>query len=251
MNFWIEDGDIKLNTQLELPENQNGNVPLLILIHGLTGHMEEPHLIALKNALLAEGFGVLRAEMYGHGSSGGRFFDHDLYRWIDNVLAVIDYARKIEGVSDLYLAGHSQGGLTVMMAAGMKREQLKGLIALSPAVMIPDDARNGILLEHTFDKDLVPESIQLDEDHVLSGNYLRIAQSIYPEQVAPNYKGPVLVIQGEADETVPVKVAEEAAKLYEHSELVIIPGDTHCYDYHCDEMVSAAVTWLKKQRDSA
>ena len=105
MNFWIEDGGVKLNTRLEMPENKNGSVPLVILIHGLTGHMNEPHLIALKDALVSEGFGVLRAEMYGHGNSGGKFADHNLYRWIDNTLAVIDYARNIKGVSDLYLAG--------------------------------------------------------------------------------------------------------------------------------------------------
>ena len=251
MNFWIEDGGVKLNTRLEMPENKNGSVPLVILIHGLTGHMNEPHLIALKDALVSEGFGVLRAELYGHGNSGGKFADHNLYRWIDNTLAVIDYARNIKGVSDLYLAGHSQGGLTVMMAAAMKRETIKGLIALSPACMIPENARNGKLLGVPFDRDLVPDKIQLDEDHVLFGNYIRVARNIYVEQIAPEYRGPVLIVQGEADDTVPVQVAEDAAKLYENSELVIIPGDTHCYDSHCDQMVSAVVEWLKRKRDNA
>ena len=85
---------------------------------------------------------------------------------------------------------------------------------------------------------------------MLFGNYIRVARNIYLEQLAPEYKGPVLIVQGEADDTVPVQVAEGAAKLYENSALVIIPGDTHCYDNHCDQMVSAVVGWLKKQRDN-
>ena len=35
---------------------------------------------------------VLRAEMYGHGKSGGRFHDHTLYKWITNFLKMLGKA---------------------------------------------------------------------------------------------------------------------------------------------------------------
>ncbi len=248
MNLWIEDNGIRLNAELELPENRTGAVPLLILLHGFTGHMNEPHLVALKDAVLQEGFGVLRAELYGHGNSEGEFRDHNLNNWLSNTLAIIGYAQSIKEVSEIYLAGHSQGGLVVMLAAGKRGDALSGLIALSPAVMIPEDARSGRILGITFDKKNPPKEIRIDEEHVLSGEYLRIAQTIYPEKTAPNYKGPVLIVHGEEDEVVNVQVGIDVAKLYENAELFIVPGDNHCYDYHCDEMVSAVTDWLKKQR---
>ena len=98
-----------------------------------------------------EGFAVLRAEMYGHGKSGGAFGDHTLMKWISNILTVIDYARTLDFVSDLYLCGHSQGGLLTMLAGAMERDRLKAILPLSPASMIPEIARQGEILGVPFD----------------------------------------------------------------------------------------------------
>ena len=61
-------------------------------------------------------------------------------------MAVIDYALKLPFVTDLYLLGHSQGGLTAVLAAALKHEKIKALVPMSPALMIPDGARSGNLL---------------------------------------------------------------------------------------------------------
>lgn len=244
----IEDDGIKLHIELEWPENRTADVPLLILIHGFTGHMDEAHLLAVRDAVKQLGFAVLRAELYGHGQSGGTFEHHDLYKWINNTLTVIDYARSLEGISDIYLSGHSQGGLVVMLAGAMKADAIKGLLPLSPAVMIPETARNGTLLGVPFDPDHVPDQLDNWDGQVLNGNYVRVAQTIYPEQIAPRYQGPVLIVHGEADETVPVQVSKDAIQLYDHGELVLIPGDTHCFDYHADQLAAAVAGWLTKQR---
>ena len=84
-------------------------LPLMILVHGFTGDMEETHIRAVQRTANEEGFAVLRAEMYGHGQSGGSFGDHTLMKWISNILTVIDYARSLDFVSDLYLCGHDPG----------------------------------------------------------------------------------------------------------------------------------------------
>ena len=245
----IVDDGIRLHAELAWPDHRDGEVPLFILLHGFTGHMDEPHLTALMEAVRGIGFAVLRAELYGHGQSDGAFKDHNLFKWLNNTMAVIDYARGLPGISDIYLSGHSQGGLTVILAAAMKADVIAGLIPLSPAVMIPEAARHGELLGVRFDPGHVPDELVLDEETVLGGNYIRVAQTIWPEQIAPRYQGPVLIVHGEADETVPIQVAVDAAALYRHAELVRIPGDTHCFDFHADEMTAAVTEWLKKQRN--
>ena len=246
--MFIEDDGIRLHVELEMPENRTGAVPLFILIHGFTGNMEEPHLLAIRDGVKQLGFAVLRAELYGHGQSGGTFEHHTLFKWLSNTLAVIDYARTLDGISDLYLAGHSQGGLVAMLAGAMKAEVIRGLLPISPAVMIPDCARQGTLLGIPFDPDQVPEQLIVGEGEALSGNYIRVAQTIYPELIAPKYHGPVLIVHGGADETVPVETAQEAVKLYEQAELVIVPEDTHCFDYHSDQLTAAVTDWLIRQR---
>ena len=120
-----------------MPHRCGEKCPLVIVIHGFTGHMEERHITAVSAALNEIGYATLRVDMYGHGRSDGRFYDHTLFKWLSNAMTVIDYAHGLEWVSDLYLCGHSQGGLTVMLAAAMKHELIRGLIPMSPAIMIP------------------------------------------------------------------------------------------------------------------
>ena len=135
--MYILDDGIRLNAALEMPENASGPMPLALIIHGFTGHMEEPHITAVAESLRQSGIATLRVDMYGHGKSEGTFRSHTLYKWLTNALTVIDYARGLDFVTDLYLIGHSQGGLTAMLAAGMKHDQIRALVALSPACM-PD-----------------------------------------------------------------------------------------------------------------
>lgn len=240
--FWIPCDGVRLSAILEAPEGER--CPLVVVIHGFSGYKEEPHIIAVARGLNEVGFATLRVDMYGHGESDGQFRDHTLYKWLTNAMAVIDYTRSLDFVTDLYLCGHSQGGLTVMLAAAMERDRVRGLIPLSPAAMIPAQARRGELLGISFDPDHFPEALEYKEGFTLGGNYLRVAQTIDVNAAIDRYSGPVLIVHGDADEAVPVEVGIEAAKRYRNCELALIPGDTHCYDYHLDQVVDAVKNWM-------
>ena len=239
----IDDG-IRLNAKLDMPQGITGKCPLVILIHGFTGHMEERHITAVARMLNEIGCAVLRVDMYGHGNSEGEFRNHTLYKWLTNVMCAVDYARTLEFVTDIYLCGHSQGGLTVMLAAALERDRIKGIIPLSPAVCIPEDARQGNVLGIRFDPDSIPDEIRSPDGWVLGGNHLRVAQSIYVEHAIDRYDGPVLLVHGDADETIPVGCSVEAAARYRNADLRIIRGDTHCYDHHLDEAVEVVREWM-------
>ena len=249
--MFIMDDGIRLNAQIELPEKHGEKMPMVIVIHGFTGHMEERHIIAVAAALREVGCATLRVDMYGHGHSDGAFHDHNLYKWLNNTMAVIDYARRLDYVSDLYLCGHSQGGMTVMLAGAMEQDVIRGILPLSPAWMIPESARKGELLGIQFDPDHVPDELNAWKGLTLGGNYVRVAQTIHVEDAIRAYKGPVLIVHGDADEAVPVKYGMEAAQLYEHASLVLIPGDTHCYDVHLDMVTDAVKTWMTQQLTQA
>ena len=193
------------------------------------------------------GFATLRVDMYGHGGSGGEFRKHTLYKWLTNAMTVIDYARTLDFVTELYLCGHSQGGLTVMLAAALKHEAISGIIPMSPAIPIPECARRGILLGGFFDPSHIPEEITSPRGWVLDGNYVRVAQTIHVEEAIDRYDGPVLLVHGGADETIPAQCSLDAAKRYKNAELAVIPGDTHCYDDHLDEAVEAVRRWMAER----
>ncbi|MCR5346687.1 MAG: lysophospholipase [Fretibacterium sp.] len=246
--MFIMDDGIRLNLKLDMPDRMTeGKCPIVIVIHGFTGHMEERHITAVSRTLSEAGCAVLRADMYGHGKSGGEFGKHTLYKWLTNAMTVIDYARDLDFAADIYLCGHSQGGLTVMLAAAMKHDEISGLIPLSPAWMIPEQARQGIILGQHFDPDNIPDVIPPWRYTGLEGNYLRVAQTLHVEDAIDRYHGPVLIVHGEEDGDVPVHYSVEAARRYRSARLVLIPGDTHCYDYHLDKVTEAVKAWISEQ----
>ena len=243
LSMHIIDDGIQLDAKLDMPKT-TGKCPLVIIIHGYTGNKEEKHILAVSKMFNEIGLATLRVDMYGHGLSGGEFRNHTLFKWMTNALTIIDYARTLNFVTDIYLCGHSQGGLTVMLAAAMKREYIKGLIPMSPAIMIPEAARKGSVLGMEFDPSFIPEEFKVKEDLVLSGNYVRVAQTIRVEDFIDRYEGPVFLVHGDADASVPVQCSTDAAKRYKDAKLVMIKGDTHCYDYHLDQVVESIRTWM-------
>ena len=150
---------IQLHAKLDMPEEKE-KCPLVIVFHGLTGNMEERHITAVSNAMNEIGFATLRVELYGHGKSGGAFEQHNLMKWINNAMTVTDYAKTLDFVTDLYICGHSQGGLLTMLAAGMRADDFKAAIPMSPAIVIPDGARKGNLLGQPFDPEHIPDMVE-------------------------------------------------------------------------------------------
>ena len=244
--FYIDSDGIRLHAKLEVPDTDN-KCPLLIVVHGFTGNMEEEHIVALSRTAAGIGFAALRVEMYGHGQSDGEFRNHTLLKWIGNILDVYDYARSLDFVTDIYLTGHSQGGLLTVLAGGLLGKKLKAIIPLSPAVMIPEEAREGRMLGMDFDPDNVPDQLELF-DHVLGGDYLATAQLIHVDEMIRKYDGPVLVVHGTGDEAVPFRYGRETAEAYKNGRLVAIKDANHGYEGHIDEMCEAVREFLLEYR---
>ena len=247
--MYIIDDGIRLDAQIDMPESYDKakKIPIVIIIHGFTGNKEERHILAVSRMFNELGCATLRVDMYGHGKSDGSFSNHNLFKWMGNAMTVVDYARSLDYVSDIYLCGHSQGGLMVMLAAALKHEFIKGLIPLAPAVMIPQEARRGRLLGFEFDPENIPAALDVPGNWSLGGNYVRVAQTIHPEEYIARYRGPVLLVHGDADESVPVQCSIDAARQYQDAELVLIKGDTHCFDNHLDEVVEAVRKWMVRR----
>ena len=245
--MYIDCDGIKLNAYLDMPKNNSDKCPLCIIIHGFTGHSEERHIVAVQETLNEIGVATLRADMYGHGKSDGKFEDHTLFKWLTNILAVVDYAKKLDFVTDIYMAGHSQGGLSVMLAAAMERDIVKALIPLSPAAMIPEIARTGELLGTKFDPENIPDELDAWDGRKLKSNYVRVAQTIKVEDYVDKYTKPVLIVHGDQDEAVPYESSVIFSKLYKNCKLVTIPGDTHCYDNHLELVTEAVKEFMLEQ----
>lgn len=242
--MFIDDDGIRLSASLEMPEGNPDKCPLFIVIHGFTSNKDRPHTLAACQAMWDAGFATLRADMYGHGESGGEFRNHTLFKWISNIMTLIDYARKLDFVTEIWLSGHSQGGLAAALVAGMEPDRISGLILRAPAFMIPDGARSGKMLGGSFDPENVPDLVPSIKNLTLSGNYLRVAQCIHVEDAINRFHGPVLILHGGEDNLVPISCSENAAKSYRNCELTVIPGESHSFEFHRDRMQDIIRRWL-------
>lgn len=253
--FFIDSDGIAIHAKLEMPDGAPERCPLCIVQHGLTGHMEENHIIAVARAVREAGIATLRVEMYGHGKSGGSFGKHTLLKWVDNMLDVIDYAKGLDWVSELYLCGHSQGGLLTMLIAALRPDDLKAIIPMSPAIIIVDSARKGSIFGIPFDPVHIPDRIYLGDPALAEGgtdtpffcgDYFRIAQHLHIDEAIAAYHGPVLLVHGTADQAVPVQDSIDAAQAYENGRIVLLDGDDHGYHQHLDHVCTAVRDFLQE-----
>ena len=106
--MYILDDGIRLDACIDMPESydKDKRIPIVIVIHGFMGDKEERHILAVSRMFNQIGCATLRVDMYGHGKSDGEFRNHTLFKWMGNALTVIDYARTLDFVSDIYLCGH-------------------------------------------------------------------------------------------------------------------------------------------------
>ena len=243
--FCIMDDGIELRAVLERPNSER--CPLVIVLHGFTSSKDRAHTLAACEAMREADFATLRFDLYGHGESGGEFRNHTLYKWISNTLVMIDYARSLDFVTDIYLSGHSQGGLVATLVGGMCPDLVKGLILRAPAFMIPRCARQGSLLGVDFDSLHIPEKMCVMKGLTLSGTYIRVAHTIHVEDAIERFREPVLLLHGDADDVVPLEDSIEAARQFHNCRLAVISGETHHYDRFPEKMKTIIREWMIEQ----
>lgn len=245
--LFINCDGLKVHAKIDFPQVQSDKMPVLVLIPGFTGHIEEDHILGVANAALATGYVCLRAELYGHGKSDGEFYDHTIYLWLQETVRVINYAAALPYTEKIILSGHSQGGLLSVLAAGVMRDCISALLPLSPAMNIPAEAAKGRVLGVDFDKDNLPEFIQSDSWKV-SANYIRAMRMLPVDSAIEAFNKTVLIIHGTEDEAVPYECGKELSEKYSNANLITIKGSDHCYNDHLEEVISAVTEFLTAQK---
>ncbi len=226
------DEGVRLYAKMEYPEMSNDK-EIAIVLHGLAGNMEEHQIDTAAKAFRQCGMVSLRVDMQGHGNSDGLYAKHTLFKWISNICAVIDKVKE-EGHTDIYLCGHSQGGLAAMFAAKMRIDDIKALVLLSPAVNICHGLMEGKFLGYSFDPLHVPQRLKVF-DGWLDGDYFRTAQLLRPRDVAQCFAKETLIVAAKEDELVPLDELVQLQSQYPMGHLSMVEGN-HCYDGHDDEL---------------
>lgn len=170
---------------------------------------------------------------------------------VNDAVAAIEMVRGLEGVTKVYVVGHSQGGQMmpaiaeagspdgcIMMAAptekfaDLLRDQLEFLEGLDPK---EDETEKAYYEEMYKELDKMDGLDTMGEDEKIMGlytNYLKSIVDYDPAAEAEDMEMPVLVLQGEEDYQVPMdnfKVWQETYGEKENWQFQSFPGLTHMF----------------------
>lgn len=227
----VADGH-KLYGELIMPKGLS-NPPLVICSHGFNGSYKYfRNYVGL--ALAKSGYAVYCYDFYGgskHSKSGGTTMEMSVFdesKQLTDVIMHFAENRK----SRIYLFGESQGAFVTALTAPRAEKYISGVVLYYPAFSIQDD----MLRKYRTIED-VPEEMNWMGVRI-SRKYYEGFFGFDPYGSVSEYKGPVLIVHGDADRTVDVSYGRKAANCYENSEFVVLPGEDH--GFSADGKIKAA-----------
>jgi dipeptidyl aminopeptidase/acylaminoacyl peptidase len=206
------------------------DVPAVVLCHGFATGKDGRTYLRLEEILNGEGVATLRFDFFGHGESGGRFEDITVSEAADNVLRALNFMHG-QGFQRKALFGSSFGGLAALLTAGWSRD-LVGLALKSP---VSDYLSRLCLNWEGFDPDTWRRRGFLKFTDINGGEsrlnyaFYREAEKVRAYETAANVRIPVLIVHGEADESVPLEQSRRLADLLPNARLEILPSADHRY----------------------
>ncbi len=218
---------------------------LAILFHGLLVDRNTPLLRQLADQLRDENVASVRFDFNGHGESDGKLEDMTVLNELADANAILTYVRTDPHVRNIYLVGHSQGGLIASLLAGLYPDKIKKIVLLAPAATLKTDALEGHTLNVVYNPDRIPDKIRVGQE-TIGGFYLRTAQRLPVYEIAQQFTGRVCLIHGTNDQAVALSASQKYNDVYANSELHLVAGADHNFsDGFSYQAVKLAANFLK------
>lgn len=233
-----------------LPDNFNPKVdhcPMVILMHGIFSSKNFTPMPQIAKALAKRGVASIRFDFGGHWASQGKMINMTIPKELQDARAMWDYASTLPYVSSISLLGHSQGGVIASMTAGLLASEgkaPKSLVLLAPGAVIKEACQGGHFFGNTFDPKNPPEYIKCFGMFKLGREYMLTSQSLEIYETSVSYNGPVCIIHGDSDSTVPLWCSQKYDNTYANSEFHLIQGENHRLTKKTKEVVSLVVDFI-------
>ena len=245
-NVEIEGAVGTLKAVLQTPAMEEGQkYPIVILMHGIFSNKETPLVTHLADGLQKKGIASIRFDFNGHGESDGKFIDMTVPLEVEDAKAVFNYANQLDFVSAISLMGHSQGGVVASLLAGELGDQVTRLALFAPAAVMEDLIEEGKMMGKTFDPQNPPEYIEVNNEKV-GRAYLESTSKLDIYERAEKFQGPVLIVQGKADQVVPYQYAETYDERYQNSELHLLEDVDHVFTNATEKAAGIGLEFLAK-----
>lgn len=200
----------------------DGNGPEIMFCGGFRSNMAGVKALALEARCIATGRAFTRFDYRGHGESGGAFIDGTIGGWLDDTLAVLDRVAR----GPVVLVGSSMGAWIALLAARARPDRVKGMVLVAPAVDFTEaliwerlPAKDRAILER--DGVWLRESGYVDEPDQITLKLIEDGRNHLLFGWPIPFGGPVRILHGMADETVPWQFAARTAEALTGEDVIV------------------------------
>ncbi|ORY03901.1 esterase/lipase/thioesterase family protein [Basidiobolus meristosporus CBS 931.73] len=235
--------------------NYKSSDEVIVICHGMLDTRRSNAVNSLSQLLP---YSTLRFDFRGNGDSDGRTKYGNYYEEVEDLRAVIEYARNVRKFNVNCIIGHSKGG-SVVLLYGSKYNDVSLIVNVSARYFLgrtpvrrfgPDNLSlletQGWFVWKRFGNDMEREYIISKEDL-----QERADTDMAKAKLVPRSKIRYLTVHGDLDKVVPVEEAYEYHKLLgpePYHELVIQKGATHFFNSEKEqkELSNTILQWIRQ-----
>ncbi len=235
-----------LHATLELPANKKP-LQYAIFAHCFTCSSNLGVVRNISRELTDYGFGVLRFDFTGLGSSEGDFIDTNFTHNLQDIRIVSDYLTKNFKAPSLLL-GHSLGGAAVLVAAS-QLDNIKAVVSIG-APSDPEHVKH--LLVHGMDEIILKGEARVNiggRSFMLKRQFIEDLENHSVKHSLQKLRKPLLILHSPQDAIVGIN---NAAEIYKHAHhpksFVSLDGADHLLSNKKDSIYAAKTigTWAER-----
>ncbi|KAK9761405.1 hypothetical protein K7432_013720 [Basidiobolus ranarum] len=228
---------------------------VIIICHGMLDTRRSNAVNSLTNLLP---YSSLAFDFRGNGDSEGRTRYGNYYEEVEDLRAVIEYARNVLKFTVNCIIGHSKGG-SVVLLYGSKYNDIPLIVNISARYFLDHTpirrfgSENLSLLEKQGWFVWKKYGLEMEREYIISNEDLqeRFTTDMSKAKPSPKSKIRYLTIHGDSDKVVPVDDALEYHKLLgpePRHELIIQKGATHFFNSETEqrELSSTIIHWITR-----
>ena len=246
--IYVQNDDKRIYGVAYVPDTEK-RVPLVIFSHELGNDHSSGERYAQRFA--QAGYAAYVFDFCG-GTVGGNRSDGSnselsVLTEASDLDAVLNEAKSWDFVDKerIVLLGGSMGGLVSIVEGTRRQDEIAGMILMYPALSAKQDSG----IEKYADKSEVPEDVSLFGGWIHVGkNFVTDLWDLNFDEMLSSYRGPVLLMHGDKDDTVPLSYSDHAAELIPDCEYHVIKNGGHeFFGQPFEDAMSYILPYLEKQ----
>ena len=241
---------------LHTPDQVRVPCPAVVFFHGFTGTKAEPHRIFVKTArkLTSLGFYAFRFDFRGCGDSEGDFTEMTISGEISDASRSIDVLTTIEGVdaNRIGVLGLSMGGCVAACVSGQDA-RVKSTVLWSPVSDEPPDLLQTMLGAYANRPNPADEAfVDFWNGNTVGRAFFEELPHIKPSKQIQAFSGPLLILHGDNDETIPVIYGKRYYELMKDrdalTEIEVISQADHTFNAKAweDVVITRSINWFQQ-----